>query len=93
MTPGGLGIWREAAGAGGKRAGIGDVLPAVIGHEELRTLTGPGAQLVEVLPADEYAWAHLPSAAPLLAVALARRLSLEDSACHRGARRRRRAWT
>ena len=37
-------------------------MPAVIGHEELRKLTGQGAQLVEVLPADEYAWAHLPGA-------------------------------
>jgi rhodanese-related sulfurtransferase len=40
-------------------------MPAVIGHEELRKLTGQGAQLVEVLPADEYAWAHLPGAASL----------------------------
>jgi rhodanese-related sulfurtransferase len=38
------------------------VMPAVIGYEELRTLTGQGAQLAEVLPADEYAWAHLPGA-------------------------------
>jgi rhodanese-related sulfurtransferase len=40
-------------------------MPAVIGQEELRTLTGQGAQLVEVLPADEYAWAHLPGAASI----------------------------
>jgi rhodanese-related sulfurtransferase len=40
-------------------------MPAVIGHEELRTLTGQGAQLIEVLPADEYAWAHLPGAASI----------------------------
>ena len=38
------------------------VMPVVIGYEELRTLTGQGAQLAEVLPADEYAWAHLPGA-------------------------------
>ena len=37
-------------------------MPAVIGREELPTLTGQGAQLAEVLPADEYAWAHLPGA-------------------------------
>ena len=41
------------------------VMPAVIGYEELRTLTGQGAQLAEVLPAEEYAWAHLPGAASL----------------------------
>ena len=43
------------------------VMPAVIGRAELQTLTGQGAQLAEVLPADEYAWAHLPGAvsAPL----------------------------
>ena len=37
-------------------------MPAVVGYEELRTLTRQGAQLAEVLPADEYAWAHLPEA-------------------------------
>lgn len=41
------------------------VVPAVIGYGELRTLTVQGAQLAEVLPADEYAWAHLPGAASL----------------------------
>jgi hypothetical protein len=48
--------------AGGGEPGSEMVMPAVIGHEELRTLTGQGAQLAEVLPADEYAWAHLPGA-------------------------------
>jgi rhodanese-related sulfurtransferase len=38
------------------------VKPTGIGRDELRTLTGQGAQLVEVLPADEYDWAHLPGA-------------------------------
>jgi rhodanese-related sulfurtransferase len=31
----------------------------------LRGLTGEGAQLVEVLPADDYEWAHLPGAVSL----------------------------
>jgi len=39
------------------------VMPGVIGYEELQTLTGQGAQLAEVLPAEECAWAHLPGAA------------------------------
>jgi hypothetical protein len=29
------------------------VMPAGIGREELRTLTGQGAQLAEMLPAEE----------------------------------------
>ena len=37
-------------------------MPAQIGREELRALTGEGAQLVEVLPAGDYDWAHLPGA-------------------------------
>lgn len=40
-------------------------MPREIGRDELRTLTGQGAQLVEVLPADEYEWAHLPGAVSL----------------------------
>jgi rhodanese-related sulfurtransferase len=40
-------------------------MPIVIGREELRKLTGQQAQLVEVLPADEYDWAHLPGAVNL----------------------------
>ena len=40
-------------------------MPRGIGRDELRTLTGQGAQLVEVLPADEYEWAHLPGAVSL----------------------------
>jgi len=44
-------------------AGRGVVMPAGIGREELRELTGQGAQLVEVLPAGDYDWAHLPGAA------------------------------
>jgi rhodanese-related sulfurtransferase len=37
-------------------------MPTRIGRDELRELTGQGAQLVEVLPADDYDWAHLPGA-------------------------------
>jgi rhodanese-related sulfurtransferase len=33
-----------------------------IRRDELQTLTGQGAQLVEVLPAGDYGWAHLPGA-------------------------------
>ena len=40
-------------------------MPTVIGRDELRKLTGDGAQLVEVLPAEEYEWAHLPGAVSL----------------------------
>ena len=42
-------------------------MPTEIGRGELTALTGQGAQLVEVLPADDYEWAHLPGAvnAPL----------------------------
>jgi rhodanese-related sulfurtransferase len=35
-------------------------MPTGIGRSDLWTLTSQGAQLVEVLPADEYDWAHLP---------------------------------
>ena len=37
-------------------------MPTKIGRDELRSLTEQGAQLVEVLPAGDYAWAHLPGA-------------------------------
>jgi len=37
-------------------------MPAVIGRDELQKLTAEGAQLVEVLPAEDYDWAHLPGA-------------------------------
>ena len=40
-------------------------MPTEIGRDELRQLTGQGAQLVEVLPIDEYEWAHLPGAVSL----------------------------
>ena len=40
-------------------------MPTVIGRDELQTLTGQDAQLVEVLPADDYDWAHLPGAVSL----------------------------
>ena len=38
-------------------------MPTVVRREELRKLTGEGAQLVEVLSAADYDWAHLPGAA------------------------------
>jgi len=44
---------------------LGVIMPAQIGRDELRTLTGQGAQLVEVLPAGDYDWAHLPGAVNL----------------------------
>jgi rhodanese-related sulfurtransferase len=37
-------------------------MPTRIGRDELLELTGQGAQLIEVLPADDYDWAHLPGA-------------------------------
>jgi len=40
-------------------------MPAVIGRDELGKLTAGGAQLVEVLPAGDYDWAHLPGAVNL----------------------------
>jgi rhodanese-related sulfurtransferase len=40
-------------------------MPTVIERDELQALTAQGAQLVEVLPADEYDWAHLPGAVNL----------------------------
>ena len=40
-------------------------MPTGIDRDELQALTGQGAQLVEVLPADEYDWAHLPGAVNL----------------------------
>jgi len=37
-------------------------MPTGVGRDELLKLTAEGAQLVEVLPADDYAWAHLTGA-------------------------------
>ena len=37
-------------------------MPTDIGRDEVRRLAADGAQVVEVLPAEEYAQAHLPSA-------------------------------
>jgi hypothetical protein len=37
-------------------------VPTGIGLDRLRELTGQAAQLVEVLPAGDYDWAHLPGA-------------------------------
>ena len=49
----------------GGRAGIGMVMQTGIRRDELRELTGRQAQLVEMLPADDYEWAHLPGAVSL----------------------------
>ena len=40
-------------------------MPTAINRDELQKLTGQGAQLVEVLPTEEYEWAHLPGALSL----------------------------
>ena len=40
-------------------------MPTGIGRDDLQKLTGQGAQLVEVLPAEDYDWAHLPGAVNL----------------------------
>ena len=40
-------------------------MPIGLDRNELQELTGQGAQLVEVLPSDEYDWAHLPGAVNL----------------------------
>ena len=37
-------------------------MPSEIARDQLQELTSRGAQLVEVLPAEEYEWAHLPGA-------------------------------
>jgi len=37
-------------------------MPTGIGLDRLRELTGKPAQLVAVLPADDYDWARLPGA-------------------------------
>jgi rhodanese-related sulfurtransferase len=37
-------------------------MPRDVDHEELQRLLGEGAQLVEVLPAEEYEDEHLPGA-------------------------------
>lgn len=37
-------------------------MPARIELPELRRLRDAGAQVVEVLPAEEYRWAHIPGA-------------------------------
>jgi rhodanese-related sulfurtransferase len=37
-------------------------MPAEVGRIELAVLTGQAAQLVEVLPADDFVWAHLQGA-------------------------------
>jgi hypothetical protein len=36
-------------------------MPTAIGRDDLQKLTSEGAQLVEVLPTEDYDWAHLPA--------------------------------
>jgi rhodanese-related sulfurtransferase len=48
-----------------KRDGGPGDMPTAINRDELQQLTDHGAQLVEVLPAEEYEWAHLPGAVNL----------------------------
>ena len=50
-----LAIRRGVAG----NPGMETIMPCESGRNELRELAGRGAQLVEVLPADEYEWTHL----------------------------------
>ncbi|MGH3286708.1 MAG: rhodanese-like domain-containing protein [Streptosporangiaceae bacterium] len=40
-------------------------MPTAIDRDEVRKLAGEGAQVVDVLPAEEYAEAHLPAAVSL----------------------------
>jgi rhodanese-related sulfurtransferase len=40
-------------------------MPSSVTRKHVRDLVADGAQLVEVLPAAEYRWAHLPSAVDL----------------------------
>ena len=40
-------------------------MPTSITRAQVRDLVAAGAQLVEVLPAAEYRWAHLPGAVNL----------------------------
>jgi rhodanese-related sulfurtransferase len=40
-------------------------MPTGISRDELQALASRGAQLVEVLPAGDYEWAHLPGAVSL----------------------------
>jgi len=40
-------------------------MPVEIGRDDLHRLAGQGAQLVEVLPAGDYDWVHLPGAVNL----------------------------
>jgi rhodanese-related sulfurtransferase/CBS domain-containing protein len=60
--------WPDQAGPAGPTGGepgLEITMPTGIGRDEVQALTGQGAQLVEVLPADEYDWAHLPGAVSL----------------------------
>jgi hypothetical protein len=52
-------VWRTG------EPGSGINMPTGIGRDDLQKLTGQGAQLVEVLPVEDYDWAHLPGAVNL----------------------------
>ena len=55
-------------------------MPAHVDREQVIRLVGQGAQLVEVLPANDYAWAHLPGAVNLPLKELPQRLDDLDRA-------------
>ena len=40
-------------------------MPTGISRDDVQNMTSQGAQLVEVLPAEDYDWAHLPGAVNL----------------------------
>jgi rhodanese-related sulfurtransferase len=40
-------------------------MPTAVTREQVRDLVAAGTQLVEVLPAADYRWAHLPGAVNL----------------------------
>ena len=54
-------------------------MPQPIGRDRLRELVGAGAQLVEVLPEEEFGWAHLPGAVNVPLTQLEDRLETLDT--------------
>ena len=53
-------------------------MPRTVTRHEVGALVAAGAQLVEVLPADEYRWAHLPGAVNLPLKELDARIDQQD---------------
>ncbi len=64
-----------------RRSPVGSIVPRTVDREELQRLLDRGAQLVEVLPADEYDDEHLPGAIniPLRRVEVAAKELLDPS--------------